>query len=58
MKIFNLNEEESWALAQLFKRLTWDDLRSKAVDDAEADCMRSAIETLQKEMAINGINPR
>lgn len=53
-----LNEAETWALAQLLKRLSWAELRACAVDDAEAYDARDAVAKLQRAFAEAGIAPR
>lgn len=53
-----LIHEETYALAQLVKRLTWSDLRGCAVDDDEAFQMRSALNKLQDVLARAGYAPR
>jgi hypothetical protein len=45
-----LDENETMALAQLVKRLSWSDLRGCAVSDEEARVMKSAIEKLQQAL--------
>lgn len=45
-----LDENETMALAQLVKRLSWSDLRGCAVSDEEAWVMKSAIEKLQQAL--------
>lgn len=53
-----LTGAETWALAQFVKRVGWSEMRSNAVDDDEADLMRSAIEKLQAALAGAGVAPR
>lgn len=53
-----LTEAEAWALAQFAKRVGWNEMRSHAVDEAEAAEMRSAIEKLQQALAGAGVAPR
>lgn len=43
-----LDENETMALAQLVKRLSWSDLRGCAVSDEEASVMKSAIENYNR----------
>lgn len=53
-----LNEQEAWDLAQLLKRLTFSEVRTCAVDEAEAYRMISATEKLRKALAEVGFSPR
>lgn len=53
-----LNEAETWAFAQLLKRLSWAELRACAVDDAEAYDARDAVAKLQRAFAEAGVAPR
>lgn len=53
-----LSEAETWALAQLLKRLSWSELRACAVSEAEAYEARDAVAKLQRAMAEAGIAPR
>ncbi|EJA5100221.1 hypothetical protein MVA19_004919 [Salmonella enterica] len=53
-----LDENETMALAQLVKRLSWSDLRGCAVSDKEAWVMKSAIEKLQQALREEGYAPR
>ena len=53
-----LSPAEAWALAQFVKRVGWDAMRGNAVDDAEADQIRSAIDKLQQALAGAGVAPR
>ncbi len=46
------------ALAQFVKRVTWKEMRECAVDDAEADEIRAAIDMLQKALAEAGYASR
>ena len=52
------SDEETLALAQLVKRLTWGDMRGCAVDDAETHTMRDAVGKLQDALARAGYAPR
>ena len=52
-----LDENETMALAQLVKRLSWSDLRGCAVSDEER-VMKSAIEKLQQALREEGYAPR
>ncbi|MNE62028.1 hypothetical protein FS593_22065 (plasmid) [Lelliottia amnigena] len=53
-----LDENETMALAQFVKRLSWSDLRGCAVSDAEAWIMKSAVDKLQQALREEGYAPR
>ena len=53
-----LNETQASALAQLIKRIPLSDLRSNAVDEAEAYDMQSALEQTCKALREQGFDPR
>ncbi|GCZ39466.1 TPA: hypothetical protein ACOEHN_003905 [Enterobacter kobei] len=53
-----LDENETMALAQFVKRLSWSDLRGCAVNDDEAWVMKSAIDKLQRALGEEGYAPR
>jgi hypothetical protein len=53
-----LSQAEACALARFVKRVGWDEMRGNAIDDAEADQIRSALEKLQTALAGAGIVPR
>jgi len=53
-----LDEEQALALAQFVKRVGWSEMRSCAVDDAEAYAIRSAVDALQRALAEAGFAPR
>lgn len=53
-----LGQKEAMALAQLAKRLTWDDARRRATSDSEAYLMMDAIVVLQKALGDVGYSPR
>lgn len=53
-----MERDEAWALAQLLKRLTWDDIRRCSIDDSEAQVARAAIERVQAGLADIGVAPR
>ena len=53
-----LSDPEAWALAQLLKRIGWSQWRALAVDDDEADAMRSACEQVSQALAERGYAPR
>lgn len=54
----DLEDAETWALAQLVKRIGWSEMRGNAVDDDEAALMRSALVKLQAALAGAGVAPR
>lgn len=60
MVTFNvqLPEEQALALALLMKRLTFDDCRSRAVDDEQAYTMIYATEAVRTGLSNVGYNPR
>ena len=49
-----LDENETMALAQFVKRLSWSDLRGCAVSDEEAWVMKSAVDKLQQALREEG----
>ena len=53
-----LSDEETLALAQLLKRLTWSDMRGCAVDDAETYIIRDAVGKVQDALGRAGYAPR
>ncbi|EDX0667167.1 hypothetical protein GS383_002659 [Salmonella enterica subsp. enterica serovar Derby] len=53
-----LDENETMALTQFVKRLSWSDLRGSAVSDEEAWVMKSAVEKLQQTLREEGYAPR
>jgi mono/diheme cytochrome c family protein len=53
-----LSHAEAWALAQFVKRVGWSEMRGNAVDDSEAEQIRSAIDKLQQALAGAGLAPR
>ncbi len=59
MKIeMELSEDCAWALAQLVKRIGFNDLRGLASSDVEAYDMAEAIRQLANALADAGIAPR
>ncbi|HEX6292360.1 MAG TPA: hypothetical protein VFZ66_24450 [Herpetosiphonaceae bacterium] len=50
-----LSSDERWDLAMFLKRVTWRELRSCAVDDAEAYRMREAIDKVQRGLEEIGV---
>ncbi len=53
-----LDAEQAWALAQLVKRLGWDDCRRLAEDGQQARLMIEATERIRSALADAGIAPR
>lgn len=53
-----LDQAQTWAFAQLLKRLSWAELRACAINDAEAYDARDAVAKLQRAFAEAGIAPR
>lgn len=60
MVTFNveLSEEQALALALLMKRLTFDDCRTRAVDQEQAYTMIYATDAVRAGLAKAGYNPR
>jgi hypothetical protein len=54
----SLNEGESWLIAQLFKRITFDGVWECAADKDEAYEMITVIEKARKQLADQGMAPR
>lgn len=55
---FNSTNKNTYALAQLVKRIGWQEVRSNAVSDDEAESMMSGICALQEGLAKSGFSPR
>lgn len=55
---FELSPSETLALAQFLKRIGWSEIRSCAVDDAEAYEIRDALDGLRQSLAEAGFTPR
>lgn len=53
-----LTRDESWAIAELCKRVSWTDLRQLAAGDDEADLMQSALIKVAKQLSSDGYSPR
>lgn len=53
-----LSHLETMALAQLFKRLNWSEVRGCAINDDEAHSIRSAVGKLQDALTRGGYVPR
>lgn len=53
-----LTNAEAWALAELCKRIGWQELRQNAANENEAYTMRDAINRLQGALAEAGFSPR
>lgn len=53
-----LSDAQALALAQLVKRVGWQEVRVNAVDDDEAYLMKDALASLQRSLADSGYAPR
>lgn len=53
-----LESEKAWALAQFLKRVTYDDVRQRAVDGDDAYTMLAAFEQVQHALRQKGVAPR
>lgn len=53
-----MDKERAEALAQFIKRIGWTEMRQNAVDDAEANEMRCAVEQVRKSLQEAGYDPR
>lgn len=53
-----LTNDEAWALAELCKRIGWQELRGNAANENEAYTMRDAVNRLQGALAEAGFSPR
>lgn len=62
MQTININlqltDEQAMALAQFVKRVSWSEIRTNAVSDADAYTMRDSISKLQDALADAGYAPR
>jgi hypothetical protein len=54
----DLTDDEAWALAQLCKRLLWDDFKRLSANKSEHQDMDSATHKLRRALAEAGIEPR
>jgi hypothetical protein len=54
----SLTDGEAMALAQLMKRIGFSYVRSKSVDDEEANLMLQACEKVRGGLSVAGYNPR
>ena len=54
----DLTDDEAWALAQICKRMIWDDFRRLSAGNAELDAMDSATIKLRRAIAEARIDPR
>jgi hypothetical protein len=55
---FEMTDNQAWALAQLMKRLGFDDCRKLAESDDEAYAMLYASDVVRMALAREGIVPR
>lgn len=53
-----MQRSECWALAELCKRITWDEMRRCAVDENEAYSIRSAVDQLAGALIKAGFTVR
>ena len=53
-----LTEDQSWALAELYKRISYTDFRNLSKNDDEANAMRDGVYELAKALKEQGFNPR
>ncbi len=53
-----LSDAQALALAQLVKRVGWQEVRVNAVDDDEAYLMKDTLASLQRSLADSGYAPR
>ncbi len=53
-----LSDAQALALAQLVKRVGWQEVRVNAVDDDEAYLMKDVLASLQRSLADCGYAPR
>jgi hypothetical protein len=54
----DLTEDEVWALAQMVKRMTWNDFRCLSAGPSELEDMHSATIKLRRALAEAGFHPR
>lgn len=53
-----LDEHESWGLAEFIKRIGYEDVRRHSKDEDEARDGFAAIEKIRIELEKNGVKPR
>jgi hypothetical protein len=53
-----LDDDTAWALAQLAKRIGWQDIRTHAESDEEAYTMQAGLGELRDALACAGFDPR
>jgi hypothetical protein len=54
----SMTEKEAYAFAQFLKRVQFDDLRRRAVDDEDAYEMQAAGDKIRSALAEAGFSPR
>jgi hypothetical protein len=54
----NLTEWESYLIALLFKRITYEGVRENARDKEETENMINVIENVREQLAAQGMSPR
>lgn len=58
LELYDISEPQKWALAQLVKRIHWEDMRKLATSDEETESMASAVVKLQQALDDAGYSPR
>jgi hypothetical protein len=53
-----LTDDEAWALAQMCKRMIWDDFDRLSANESERENMDSATIKLRRALADAGFHPR
>ena len=54
----DLTDDEAWALAQLCKRMIWDDFKRLSANESERADMDAAAIKLRRALAEAGFDPR
>jgi hypothetical protein len=54
----DLTEDEAYALANMYKRMTWDDFKKLSANQSELHAMDLATLKLRRALAQAGIDPR
>jgi hypothetical protein len=58
LSLDDLTEDEAWALAQMCKRMIWDDFENLSASRSEHDAMDRATIKLRRALAEAGVDPR